>query len=146
MQNKVNNVDIRWLQRFDNYCRALAQLTKFIDKGELNELEEQGLIQSFEYTHELAWKTLKDFLESRGVANIYGSKDASREAFKLGLLGESESVGMIWLDMIEKRNLTSHTYNESTARDIVSAIRQDYFSAFVSLRERLQVLVTNEYS
>ncbi len=145
MPNKIDDVDIRWIQRFDNYCRALAQLTKFIDKGALNELEEQGLIQSFEYTHELAWKTLKDFLESRGVTDIYGSKDASRQAFQLGLLGDRESDGMIWLDMIEKRNLTSHTYNESTARDIVTAIRQDYFSAFVALQERLQTLVAHEH-
>ena len=105
--------DIRWIQRFGNYCRALAQLTKFIDKGELNALEEQGLIQSFEYTHELAWKTLKDLLEAKGSTKIYGSKDASHEAFKLGLLGDSEHAGMMWLDMITKRNLTSHAYNES---------------------------------
>jgi len=136
--------DIRWIQRFDNYCRALAQLTKFIDKGELNELEEQGLIQSFEYTHELAWKTLKDFLEGKGSAKIYGSKDASREAFKLGLLGDSEQAGMMWLDMITKRNLTSHTYNEETAQEIVHAIQQEYFAAFVALRERLQGLVADE--
>ncbi|MDQ6953460.1 MAG: nucleotidyltransferase substrate binding protein [Mariprofundaceae bacterium] len=94
--------DIRWIQRFDNYCRALNQLTKFMEKGELNELEEQGLIQAFEYNHELAWKTLKDFLESRSSMKFYGSKDVSREAFKLGLLGESEHAGVMWLDMIEK--------------------------------------------
>jgi len=142
--NETNGADIRWIHRFDNYCKALAQLTRFIDKGELNELEEQGLIQSFEYTHELAWKTLKDFLESKGLTEIYGSKDASREAFKLGLLGDSEHAGMMWLDMIEKRNLTSHTYNEDTAKEIVMAIQQDYFDAFVALRSRLQGLADDE--
>jgi len=136
--------DVRWIQRFENYCKALAQLTKFMEKGELNELEEQGLIQSFEYNHELAWKTLKDFLESKGFTKLYGSKDVSREAFKLGLLGDSEQAGMLWLDMIEKRNLTSHTYNEATAKEIITAIQHDYFDAFVALREHLQSLVDDE--
>jgi hypothetical protein len=62
--------DIRWKQRFSNYKKALAQLTKFIEKGELNELEEQGLIQSFEYTHELAWNLLRDYLRDQGTQDI----------------------------------------------------------------------------
>ena len=140
----MSDGDIRWIQRFDNFCKALAQMTKFMDKGELNELEEQGLIQSFEYNHELAWKTLKDFLEAKGSSNLYGSKDVSREAFKLGLLGDSEQDGLLWLDMIEKRNLTSHTYNEKTAQEIVQAITNDYFQSFVALRERLQALASDE--
>jgi nucleotidyltransferase substrate binding protein (TIGR01987 family) len=90
-------LDIRWQQRFANYQKAVAQLSKFIAKGELNELEEQGLIQCFEYTHELAWKTLKDFLENSGVSNMFGSKDVSREAFKLGLIDE----GDVWMAMIK---------------------------------------------
>ncbi len=136
--------DIRWIQRFDNFCKALAQMTRFMDKDELNELEEQGLIQSFEYNHELAWKTLKDFLEAKGLSQLYGSKDVSREAFKQGLLGDSEQDGLLWLDMIEKRNLTSHTYNEKTAKEIVQAIKNDYFQHFVALRERLQALANHE--
>ena len=140
----MSDGDIRWIQRFDNFCKALAQMTKFMDKGELNELEEQGLIQSFEYNHELAWKTLKDFLEFKGSSKLYGSKDVSREAFKLGLLGDNEQDGLLWLDMIEKRNLTSHTYNEKTAQEIVQAIRNDYFQSFVALHERLQALASDE--
>ena len=112
--------DIRWKQRFQNYCRALDQLTRFLDRDELNELEEQGLIQSFEYNHELAWNTLKDFLEERGVENLYGSKDTSREAFKAGLLGDREEDGKIWMKMIDSRNLTSHTYNKETAQEIIN--------------------------
>jgi len=102
------------------------------------------LIQVFEYNHELAWKTLKDFLESKGTTKLFGSKDVSREAFKLDLLGDSEQEGMMWLDMIEKRNMTSHTYNEETAQEIVTAIKQDYFDAFVALRERLQALMADD--
>ncbi len=136
--------DIRWVQRFDNFCRSLDQLTKFMQKEELNELEEQGLIQAFEYNHELAWKTLKDFLESKGGIKLFGSKDVSREAFKLGLLGDCEHDGVMWLDMVEKRNLTSHTYNEAIAKEIVDAIKKDYFDAFVALRERLQAMLDDD--
>lgn len=125
--------DIRWQQRFANYQKALAQLTKFIHKGELNELEEQGLIQSFEYTHELAWKTLKDFLENSGNTNIFGSKDATREAFKLGIIDDGEG----WMDMIRDRNQTSHTYNEETTRAIVENIAHHFFALFVALEQKL---------
>jgi len=129
-------LDIRWQQRFANYKKALAQLTKFIQKDELNELEEQGLIQSFEYTHELAWKTLKDFLENRGNTNIFGSKDATREAFKLGLIDEGEG----WMEMIRDRNQTSHTYNEETTKAIVENISQHFFALFVALEQKLEGL------
>ncbi|WP_250565575.1 nucleotidyltransferase substrate binding protein [Adonisia turfae] len=111
--------DIRWKQRFANYERALAQLTKFIDKGELNELEEQGLIQSFKYTHELAWNVLKDYLQYQGNQNIYGSRDATRLAFNVGLIEDGGS----WMDMIRERNRTSHTYNQATAQAIAENIK-----------------------
>ncbi len=140
----MSNEDIRWIQRFNNYTKALDQLTKFMERDSLNELEEQGLIQSFEYNHELAWKTLKDFLEYKGKSDLFGSRDVSREAFKHGLLGDTEKAGSIWLDMIEKRNLTSHTYNEETAQAIVRAIADDYFDAFVALRKRLQLLADKD--
>ncbi|MDX8414176.1 MAG: nucleotidyltransferase substrate binding protein [Mariprofundales bacterium] len=140
----MHQQDIRWIQRFNNYCRALAQLTKFMDRDSLNELEEQGLIQSFEYNHELAWKTLKDFLEHQGVSGLYGSKDVSREAFRQGLLGSDEQTGQLWLDMVAKRNLTSHTYNEEVTREIVTAITDQYYDAFIALRSRLQTLVDHE--
>lgn len=136
----MQNNDIRWIQRFNNYCKALAQLTKFIAKADLNELEQQGLIQSFEYTHELAWKTLKDFLEARGNREIYGSKDATREAFKLSLIEDGEC----WMEMIKSRNETSHTYNEDTTEKIVQAIRDSYFQAFVELQKTLTALAEKE--
>ena len=118
--------DVRWIRRLTNYQKALSQLRKFIAQGELNELEEQGLIQTFEYTHELAWNTLKDFLQSRGNPTIYGSRDATREAFRLGLLEEGET----WMDMIQSRNKTSQTYNEETAKEIVNDIQTRYFPLF----------------
>ncbi len=132
----MKNSDIRWIQRFDNYTKALAQLKSAVElanKRDLSELEKQGLIQSFEYTHELAWKTIKDFLNEKGNKEIYGSKDATREAFKYGLIDNGE----IWMDMIKSRNDTSHTYNEETANEITKAILNYYHSAFEQLFEKL---------
>ena len=129
-------LDIRWQQRFSNYQKALTQLNRFAARTDLNELEEQGLIQCFEYTHELAWKTLKDFLENSGNTGIFGSKDATREAFKLGLLEDGEG----WMVMIQDRNKTSHTYNPKTAKAIVGNITQRFHALFVALEKKLQSL------
>lgn len=128
--------DIRWEQRFSNYQKALAQLQKFIDKGELSELEKQGLIKAFEYTYELAWNTLKDFLEFQGQTDIYGSRDATRRAFQLGIIENGES----WMDMLKSRNATSHTYNVEVAEEICKAVTDVYFLLFIQLKEKLKKL------
>lgn len=133
----MENQDIRWVQRFSNYQKALAQLSRFLERESLNELEEQGLIQAFEYTHELAWKVPKDFLEAQGVTDLFGSKNVAREAFKTGLVSEGE----VWMEMIKSRNLSSHTYNEVTTAKIIQAIRAQYFQAFCALQQRLKALV-----
>jgi nucleotidyltransferase substrate binding protein (TIGR01987 family) len=131
--------DIRWIQRFNHFSKAFAQLKEAVELSEqrkLSKLEEQGLIQSFEYTHEMAWNTLRDFLGERGVKKMYGSKDATREAFKTGLIENGE----VWMKMIESRNMTSHTYNEETATAIVSAIIHSYFAEFSDFYARMQKL------
>ena len=135
----MENKEIRWIQRFDNYSKALLQLnnaTELANERELSELEKQGLIQAFEFTHELAWNTLKDFLIDLGNKDIYGSKDATREAFNQGLIANGE----IWMDMIRSRNKTSHTYNEETASDIINAVVNDYFIEFDLLHQKLSDL------
>ena len=132
----TNKKDIRWEQRFSNYQKALAQLQKFIDKGELSDLEEQGLIKAFEYTYELAWNTLKDFLEYKGQTDIYGSRDAVRKAFQLGLIEDGED----WMDMLKSRNMTSHTYNEETAKEICEAVTKLYYPLFKQLTRRFEEL------
>lgn len=114
---------VRWVQGFSNYKKALSQLKKFIAKGTLNALEEQGLIQAFKYTHELAWNVLRDYLREQGNFVIHGSRDATREAFKLDLIHDGE----IWMDMIQDRNRTSHTYNQATADIIAANITKYYF-------------------
>ena len=132
--------DIRWIQRFNNFNKALSQLTKFIEKGELNEMERQGLIQSFEYNYELACDTLKDYFEAQGETNIFGSRDVFRLAFKRGLIENGE----IWMQMITSRILTSHTYNEDTAEKIAKDTETIYYDEFVKLRAKLEALKKEE--
>jgi len=135
--------DIRWIQRFNHFTKAFDRLKEAVElarQRQLSKLEEQGLIQAFEFTHELAWNTLKDFLEDRGAQNLYGSKDTTREAFKTGLIENGEA----WMDMITSRNLTSHTYDEATAAKIVSAILDAYFAEFEALKNKLEKLKRDE--
>ena len=129
--------DIRWKQRFSNYRKALMQLQKFIEKGDLNELEKQGLIQSFEYTYELAWNVMRDFLNEKGIQSIYGSRDAIAEAFKRELIIDGEG----WMDMVKSRIASSHTYNEKIVEEIITKILNNYFSLFQTFREKMQTLL-----
>jgi nucleotidyltransferase substrate binding protein (TIGR01987 family) len=135
--------DARWIQRFNNYKKALNQLQyamELMRERELSILEKQGVIRAFEYTHELAWKTLKDFLESRGNTDIYGSRDATKKAFALGLIENGE----VWMQMIKSRNLTSHVYDESTADDVITFVKEQYFEQFEKLRIKMEELEAEE--
>jgi len=131
--------DIRWIQRCNHFTDALACLQDAVTLSKLRQLsrlEEQGLIQAFEFTHELAWNTLKDFLESRGALDLFGSRDTTRAAFKAGLIENGET----WMAMIKSRNLTTHTYNQTVSSQIVAAILGAYFAEFEALRLRLAKL------
>jgi nucleotidyltransferase substrate binding protein (TIGR01987 family) len=128
--------DVRWLQRFSNYNKALAQLDKFVQKGELSDLEEQGLIKAFEYTYELAWNTLKDYLEYQGILNMAGSRDVIREAYRANLIVNGEQ----WMNMLTSRNLTSHSYNEDTADEIAYSVINVYFNLFKELQSKFENL------
>lgn len=131
--------DVRWAQRFDNFNDAFRNLTKAVELAKsrpLSDLEKQGIIQSFEYTHELAWNVLKDYLESQGLQGIHGSKGATRGAFKEGLIINGEA----WMKMIEDRNLTTHTYNQETAEKIYTAVVNSYFAEFSEFRKTFQKL------
>ncbi len=135
--------DIRWIQRFNNFGKAFAQLKGAVElsrQRELTKLEEQGLVQAFEYTHELAWNVLKDFLEARGARDLYGSRDTTREAFKAELIQNGDH----WMKMIDSRNQTSHTYDETVAAKIVADIIQIYYAEFDSFQTRLNVLKEKE--
>ena len=129
----MQNQDIRWQQRFKNYQKALRQLERFLKETDLNDMEEQGLIQAFEYTYELAWNTIKDYLAYQGIIEVIGSRDAFRIAYNRGLILE----GNIWMSMIESRIKSSHTYNEEVAKEILKEIREQYFKLFIQLEAKL---------
>ena len=117
--------DIRWEQRFDNFTKAYSNLKNAVelsDKRDLTDLEKQGLIQSFEFTFELAWKTLKDYLEYMQVEAKF-----PREVIKKGFQYEIIDDGDIWMDMLEKRNLMAHTYDETKAQIAFNLITKQYF-------------------
>lgn len=131
--------DIRWHQRLNNFTKALAQLRNAVDiklKRDLSDLEMQGTIQAFEFTHELAWNVMKDFFSDQGNNSIMGSKDATREAFQRGLITDGAS----WMDMIRSRNLSPHTYNESTAAEVVEKVCTTYFPLFEKFIKRMNQL------
>lgn len=131
--------EIRWTQRFDNFKRSLKLLDDaiaIIADRELNDLEKQGVIQAFEYNYELAWNVIKDFFEyqgGEGTLGLLGSRDAFRLAFRRGLIKNGE----VWMDMIKSRQLTSHTYNEDVAAEILEDIVEKYYPEFVALKETL---------
>lgn len=133
----MNQADVRWQQRFANYKRALQQLQSAVElsqQRELSNLEKQGVIQAFEFTHELAWNVLKDYLQDQGNQNIRGSKDATREAFKVQLITDGEG----WMAMIQSRNISSHTYDERTAEQLAGAITAQYFPLFLALQSEME--------
>lgn len=135
----MTDADVRWRQRFENFQRALLVLQRGVrlaDSRDLSELEQQGLIQGFEFTHELAWNLLKDYLQHQGIEGIIGSRDASRLAFRNGLISD----GDIWMDMIRARNQSSHTYNLEQAQVIVGKVIDRFHPAFCALRDRFAAL------
>ncbi len=135
--------DVRWVQRFDNFQKAFQTLVAAVSLSRtrpLSDLEAQGMIQGFEFTHELAWCVLKDYLEYKGFTEIIGSRDATRLAFKNGLIEDGET----WMDMIKARNQTSHTYNESTASQITADITDRFFPAFEKMATQFASLAGAE--
>ncbi|WP_421854263.1 nucleotidyltransferase substrate binding protein [Marinomonas sp.] len=128
----------RWKQRFQNYKKALLQLNEAVeayDEKSPNIIKE-GVLQRFEFTHELAWKVLKDYLEYEGHQNITESRTATRLAFNIGLIED----GQTWMDMIESRNKTVHAYDASILETEFSKVRESYNACFIQLKEKLSTL------
>jgi nucleotidyltransferase substrate binding protein (TIGR01987 family) len=144
--------DIRWEQRFSNFNKALKKLEESVNYIKHNYLDEEdeldtedlgyvveelikeGLIQRFEYTHELAWNVMKDYAFFQGNSTVGGSRDATREAFRLQIIENAD----IWMDMIQSRNKTSHTYNETIANEIFGKIINDYFEVFLNFQRKME--------
>ena len=150
----TKNQDIRWHQRLASLLKALKQLNEAIDlqrQRPFSNIERQGLIKVFEFTHELAWNVMKDFFDYQGTVDIMGSRDATREACDLlspkgprlrehfvqkGLISD----GSLWMEMIKSRKLSSHTYNDSTAKDIANKISNDYIESFNRFAKKMSDL------
>lgn len=128
----VTPADIRWKQRFFNFSRALVLLREPFDRGTdtLSMLEREGAIQRFEYTFELAWKVLKDFLEAEGATIIpLTPRQVIKDAFAAGIISD----GQAWIDMLDQRNLLSHNYDEQVFGKAVDAIAQRYLPALAAM-------------
>jgi nucleotidyltransferase substrate binding protein (TIGR01987 family) len=138
---KMSHSDIRWIQRFANFSKALNQLDKFMEKSEsLNELEEQGLIQSFEYNFERALNLIKDYYEFQGETAIQRSRDAFRLAYRRELIEDGEG----WMNMIESRTKTTHTYNKEMADEIVATILNQYYGLFKKLHLTMDEIIKTQ--
>lgn len=139
----MSNEDIRWLQHLQNFSKAQAQLDEtmaLMQARSLSKLERLGVIQAFEYTYELGWNTLKDYLVWQGIPGIVGSRDAIREGFSKGLLADGQG----WMDMLIDRNRTLHTYNEEIAESILQNIQQRHHPLLKALAETLLERAANE--
>jgi len=131
--------DIRWLQRFVNFELALTELKSdigVVNKRPLTSLEAKGLIKTFEFTFELAWNCMKDIANDQGIADILGSKDAIRFAFKTNLIHDGE----IWMSMVDSRIKTSHTYHRELANEIAQKIIMIYYPEFLQFEKTLNQL------
>lgn len=128
------NQDVRWKQRFQNFEKAYLFLEKAVGMKKYDELQQAGLVQSFEFTFELSWKTLKDYLEVMGMTLPY-PREIIKEAFNAGLIVD----GHIWIEMLDKRNELSHTYNEMQAKHAVNTICSHYFPAIKQVYQTLKM-------
>lgn len=135
-----NKADVRWLQRFNNYRKALRKLGQAVDivsekmdwGEEVDDLLQEGLIQRFEYTHELAWKVMKDYAEYQGYTDVKGSRDAFRKGLEMGIIDSGA-----WMESIEDRNQTSHNYDDETANEIYEAVVEEYYPLFKKFEKEM---------
>jgi nucleotidyltransferase substrate binding protein (TIGR01987 family) len=133
--NKINPT--RWQQRFSNYQSTLVELKEAVNQTSLNKLEKQGLIKAFEYTFELAWKTLQDYIQCLGIPDIVGPRPVITEAFKLGLISQGEN----WLELLEDRNSTAHVYNKNFADHLVEEIRMNHIKLLLQLENTFKLKI-----
>ncbi|MBQ6768809.1 MAG: nucleotidyltransferase substrate binding protein [Prevotella sp.] len=139
--------DIRWIQRLENFSKALEKLNEaaqIMEKElhysvEVNDLLKEGLIQRFEYTHELAWNVMKDYAEYQGSTDIRGSRDAIRWALHNGLANDKA-----WMKSIEDRNLSSHDYDSMTADSIFIKVIETYLPLFNQFEQTMKEISRND--
>lgn len=136
----MNMEDIRWIQRYSNYCKAFDKLevaVNLLKNGQSQDddvvaLLREGLIQRFEYTHELAWNVMKDYAEYQGYVDVRGSRDAMRKAFEMNLISDKR-----WMESIKDRNETSHNYDEQESLNIYNVIVDVYYPLFCQFKGKM---------
>ncbi len=124
----------RLKERREEYHKAVWRLKEALDEDMSNPLLYDGVIQRFEFTYELAWKLMKAYLEEyEGIAVVNSPRSAFKEAFAAGLIID----GDVWIDMINARNLTVHTYNEQIAKEVFDMVKQKYYPSFAAFADRM---------
>ena len=133
------NNELRWKQRFQNFEKAYNTFYRILNDSEYDpndEVVQMALVKSFEFTYELAWNTMKDYLENEGYDDVNNSKKAIRTAFQAELINNPE----IWMEMVQKRNPTSHAYNAVILKEAVEFIKDEFYPAVQKLIEDLKKL------
>lgn len=125
----MENKDIRWIQRFQNFTKAMNYLEQALQIPNTDIVQKAGIIQFFEMSFELAWNLVKDYLEEQGFVDVKSPRGALKKAFEIGILEN----GHDWMDLLQDRNLTAHTYDEQKANDMEQLIENKYFPLLKSL-------------
>ena len=129
----MENEDIRWKQRFQNYQKSLKYLEQALDIPQPDIIQKAGLIQFFEMSFELGWNVIKDYLEEQGFEEIRSPRSALKIAFETGLIEDGHS----WMQLLDDRNMTSHAYDEDTVNMIEGLIHQKYYPLLKQLYDTL---------
>ncbi len=129
-----DNIDIRWMQRFQNFENAFRYLQEMANRETYSEVDIDATIQRFEVTFELAWKVLQDYLEEEGYTEYRGPKKVLAKAFQDSILVDGET----WMRMHEDRNILSHAYDHKTSREIFRRIISIYLPAIEAMYTKLK--------
>jgi nucleotidyltransferase substrate binding protein (TIGR01987 family) len=119
----MENQDIRWKQRFQNFSKSMHHLESALQIPNPDIVQKAGIIQFFEMSFELAWNMVKDYLEEQGFVDIKSPRNALKKAFEVGIIKN----GHDWMDLLIDRNLTAHTYDDQKATEMEQLIKNKYF-------------------
>lgn len=125
-----NDNDVRWKQRFQNFESTLKHLKEALDIKDPDIIQRAGMIQFFKMSFELCWNMMKDYLEEQGFTDVKSPRESIKKAFETGLITDGHG----WLKMMEDRNLTSHAYEEETAKEIEKVIRNNHYKLLKELQ------------
>lgn len=136
----MKNEDVRWKQRFANFSKAMGHLEKALEIPEPDMVQKAGIIQFFEMSFELAWNMVKDYLEDQGFVDIKSPRGALKKAFEVNILEK----GHEWMELLQDRNLTAHTYDEQKATDMEHLIQNKYFPILKELHDSFKQKANEE--